>query len=141
MKPSAAIFLGLRFEDEGRVHSRNPILQLSNISKKITRMKVPFNICLFERHNLGTEEMLEIEDLFKLLAEVYPTTRPSSALLKPIRLQHGKKSYHLLSCTISKANNGLSVPEQTVTTRNGLSPKCARNPSRPRSIARSVMSL
>lgn len=104
-------------------------------------MKVPFNICLFERHNLGTEEMLEIEDLFKLLAEVYPTTRPSSALLKPIRLQHGKKSYHLLSCTISKANNGLSVPEQTVTTRNGLSPKCARNPSRPRSIARSVMSL
>lgn len=44
-----------------------------------------------------------------------------------------KKNSRLL--TISNANNGLSVPEQTVATLNGLLPKCSNASPSPSSSA------
>lgn len=95
-------------------------------------MEITLDVRLFKRHDLRTEEVFDIELSDKLLLESCDKDKNAS---KSICLRR-----YILFCTISKANNGLSVPEQTVTTRNGFSPRCSSTLSNPRSIARPVMS-
>lgn len=58
-------------KEENRANLRNTVLQLSNITKEQTRMKVIIDIALLIRHNLCAEKMTKLEVSIEVLPQIY----------------------------------------------------------------------